>query len=200
MLGHGLAGAVQLGGGGAGVVVGFALVAFSGLLRPIGRRARVGPPGRAREKDAATPTATPTIRLNEIELGLLAELSLEQARAHEELIGDPSLRPETRRRAAVSALAWRDRARAFQLHARGKGAAPIVSSDHATIISSDRATIVRGDYSSHVYTGPERRRQMRRRESRRGDAQGSGGVERADRRSGHERRQGDRRGPELAPR
>lgn len=184
MLGHGLAGAIQLGGGGAGVVVGFALVTFCGLLRPLDRRGWLEPPRRAREKDAAPPSPTPTVRLNEIELGLLAQLSLEQARAHEELVGDPSLRPETRRRAALTAAAWRDRARAFQLHARRRGAAPILSYDTP----------------SHAYTGPERRRQMRRRESRRTDAQGSGDIARADRRSGHERRQGDRRRPELAPR
>lgn len=176
---HGLAQAILLGNA-AGLVACFVLVAFCGLLRPLARRARVKPPRPARPENAATPA----VRLNAIELGLLAELSLEQARAHEEVVHDESERPETRRNAAATAVAWRERARAFQEQARHQAAAPFVP----------------GEHFARVYTGPERRNQTRRRQTRRAGAPASLGVDRGDRRRGLDRRQGDRRCPELAPR
>ena len=179
MLGHDLAQALQLGADGPRLIAFFALLAFCGLLRPLGPRARVERPRRARPEDEPTPIIT----LNAIELGLLAELSLEQARAHEEVVKDAFQRPEARRAAAGTAAAWRERARTYQLQARRQGAAPIVP----------------GGYLSRAYTGPERRRQIRRRETRRTRGRAAGGVGRADRRTGHDRRQADRRRPELAP-
>src|SRR5947208_14284328 len=55
------------GAGGAGLMAWFALVAFSGLLRPLQRSARLQPPRRARPDE----TVAPTMRLNAIELGLI---------------------------------------------------------------------------------------------------------------------------------
>ena len=180
MHGHGLAQAILFGGDGAGLVVCFALLAFCGLLRPLGGRTRIKLPQPARPDIPATPI----VRLNAIEFGLLAELSLEQARAHEELAEDASQAPETRRSAAGAAVAWRERACGFQLQARQVGAAPICP----------------GEHFGRVYAGPERRRQTRRREMRRTGAPASLAVDRDDRRSGPDRRQGDRRRPELASR
>ena len=178
MHGHGLVQTTLLGGSGAGLVACFALLAFCGLLRPLERRTRVASLRRARPKNPATPT----VRLNAVELGLLAELSLEQARAHDQVVDDASQRPETRRSAAATATAWRDRARAFQSHARRLGAAPMGP----------------GEHFSQAYTGPERRRQSRRCQTRRTGAPTSAGIEPADRRTLPDRRQGDRRRPELA--
>ncbi|MBV8712432.1 MAG: hypothetical protein JOY56_11675 [Solirubrobacterales bacterium] len=180
MHGHGLAQTVLLGRDGAGLAASFALLALSGLLRPFERRGRVRPPRRARRQDAPART----VRLNAIELGLLCELSLEQARAHEEVVDDPSQQPETRRTAAATAVDWRERARMFQLQARLQGALPTVPRGHC----------------SPAYTGPERRNQTRRRQTRRTGARASVGVDLDDRRCGADRRQSDRRRPELAPR
>lgn len=180
MLGHGVAQSILLGGDRASLVACFALVASCGLLRPFGQRSRVKPARPPRTEHAVTPT----IKLNAIELGLLAELSLEQARAYEEVAGDAAEWTETAQSAAASAQAWRERARTFQLHARHLGAEPIVPAEHA----------------SRAYTGPERRTQARRNQTRRTGAQASVGLDGADRRSVPDRRQGDRRRPELAHR
>ena len=126
----------------------FVLLAFSGLLRPLQRGARFRPPPRARPDE---PVAPP-MRLNAIELGLIAELSLEQARANEELANDVSQRSEARRRASQSAMAWRERAHWFQSQARRQGHRPMAP-DPWPLHSS--------------YAGRERRRQMRRSQTRR---------------------------------
>jgi hypothetical protein len=175
---YGLAQTIVLGRGAAGFMACFALLAFCGLLRPLQRRGRVRlPPRGTRPKNAPNPT----VKLNAIELGLLAELSLEQARAHEELVDDPTVRPETRRKAAAVATAWRERAQVFQAHARRQSAAPIIPGDPA-------------------YTGPERRNTMRRCETRRTGPGTSARRPSGDRRSLPDRRQDERRRPALAPR
>jgi hypothetical protein len=156
----------------------FALLAFCGLLRPpLPRSSPNEWPRRALAKSAATPT----VKLNAIELALLAELSLEQARAHDQLVDDPAQRPEIRRSAAATAGAWRERARAFQSQAFRQSAAPIAPDVHA-------------------YSGPERRTGMRRRETRRTGPAPSVGRQPGDRRGVPDRRRGDRRRPELASR
>jgi hypothetical protein len=117
--------------------------------------------------------------LNAIELALIAELSLEQARAHDEVANDPVVAPETRARAAQAAAAWRERGRSFQWQAQQLTAQPITPD---------------GLSPSPIYTGPERRRGMRRTQTRRTDSaaeSGSGGHR--DRRFGSDRRQSDRR-------
>lgn len=177
MHGHGLVPTIVLGRDGAGLMAWFALLAFCGLLRPLQRSSRVEARRRPRREDAAQPT----IKLNAIELGLLAELSLEQARAQEEVVDDEAAPPETRRKAAATAMAWRERAHVFQSHARRQGAVPFVPAVHA-------------------YTGRERRRTTRRREMRRTVPRVSVGRQRDDRGTVPDRRIGDRRHPELAPR
>ena len=177
MHGHGLVPTILLSRDGAGFMAWFALLVFCGLLRPLQRTSRVEARRRARREDAATPM----VKLNGIELGLLAELSLEQARAHEEVVDDEAARPETRRKAAATVMAWRERAHVFQSHAQRQGAAPFVPAVQA-------------------YTGLERRRATRRREMRRTVPRVSVGRQRGDRRTVPDRRLGDRRHPELAPR
>jgi hypothetical protein len=159
----------------------FALVAFSGLLRPLQRSARLQPPRRARPDE----TIAPTMRLNAIELGLIAELSLEQARANEELANDAGQRPETQRRASESAMAWRERAQWFQVQARRQGQHPMTP-DPWPIQSS--------------YAGAERRRQMRRSQTRRAGREAADRVEQGNRRAGRDRRLAERRRAELARR
>ena len=177
MHGFGLAESILLNRDGAGLMACFALLAFCGLLRPLQRSGRFAPTLRAEPNDPATPT----VKLNAIELGLLAELSLEQAHAHQELVDDPAQSPEIRQSAAATAVAWRERARVFQSQACRQAAAPIVPDVHA-------------------YTGPERRKGLRRRETRRTGSTPSVGRQPGDRRMAPDRRQGDRRRPELAPR
>ena len=63
--------------------------------------------------------------LNSIELGLIAELNLEMARANEAVAEDATELPETRRVASEAANAWRERARLFQLQARCKWCADL---------------------------------------------------------------------------
>ena len=78
-------------------------------------------------------------------------------------------------------MEWRERARVFQVYAHRQGAAPFVPAVQA-------------------YTGPERRRTTRRREMRRSRPRASVWRQRGDRRTVPDRRSGDRRHPELAPR
>lgn len=172
---YGLAQTILLSRGAAGFTACFALLAFCGLLRPLQRRDRLEPPRDARPGNAPAPT----VKLNAIELALLAELSLEQARAHEEMVDDPAVQPETRRKAARVATAWRERAKVFQAQARLQAAAPFVP-------------------NAHGYTGPERRRTMRRREARRTGPGTSTMRQRGDRRGLPDRRRDDRRRGELA--
>lgn len=173
----------------------FGLLLFSGLLRPLergfcalryslARHMQSGPPPSA-GRDHAEPS---TLSLNAIELALIAEFSLEQACAHEEVAADGNQRPETRRAASTAAAAWRERARVLQLEASRRGGQPMVPGEQ-----SRRA-------AGPTYTGPERRRRKRRTRTRR-----SGRVVLADgadreRRIGGDRRSRDRRRPQLAPR
>jgi len=177
MHGYGLVPTILLSRDGAGLVAWFVLLAFCGLLRPPQRKGRVEAQKRALREDAAAPT----VKLNAIELGLLAELSLEQARAHDEVATDEDARPDSRRESEAIAMEWRERARVFQAYARRQGSAPFVP-------------------AAQGYAGPERRRKTRRRDMRRVVPRASVSREWGDRRTVTDRRSADRRRPELARR
>jgi hypothetical protein len=172
------------------------LLSFSGLLRVLqdrGRtlvyRARARRGVRDRPPSGASPDsrAGSLPRLNAIELSLIADLNLEMAQDHEALAQDMTQRPETRTHAAETAAAWRERARRFRGEARRLGAHPINPGDPRTL-------------PAPTYTGPERRRQMRRRQTRRaGAVVAAMRFGRFDRRAGADRRRRDRRGSEPAP-
>jgi len=189
MNGHALAQRIISDGGGPGIVC-FALLVFSGLLRPLAqaaselaeRRRPAKPPPNV-SPDRAVPSP---IALNAIELALIAELSLERAREQDAVANDPRERLATRQAASEAASAWRERARILQLESRRRTAQPIVPGFPPLKMT---------------YTGPERRTNMRRRQTRRGRPEASShGSGSSDRRTGPERRQRDRRRPELAPR
>jgi hypothetical protein len=163
------------------------LLALSGLLRPLQWRARgfvslARPTPASPPRPSASPDQAP-MSLNAIELALIAEHSLEMARANQAVADDAATRLETRREAAQVAAAWRERAEQFHIAARRRSADPIVPSLQ----------------SIRPYSGPERRRRMRRAQTRRNDPT-TAGDGRGDRRAGPERRGHDRRGPEPAPR
>jgi hypothetical protein len=173
------------------------LLVFSGLLRPLQSRAwalpwqpdprpasRELPPEVSPDRALALP-----IRLNAIELALLAELSLEQARAHEAVANDPRKRHETRVAASEAARAWRERAGLFQSQAGYRSGHPMGPGHHPLLAPASS------------YTGAERRKQMRRQQTRRvGHGPPSPAIDRRDRRVGAERRRSDRRRPRPAPR
>jgi hypothetical protein len=195
MLHYALAQAPLSGAVGRSAVYG-ALLIFSGLLGPLGPRARGlakmrradrlrrEPPPKARGDRPESPATS----LNAIELALIAELNLEQARAHDEVANDAARRPEVRLAAEAYATAWRERAGLFQLEAQRRGGHPTVPRPPALV-------------RDHTYGGPERRRQMRRRQTRRDGGEGAPErLVRGDRRRGSERRGHDRRCPELAAR
>jgi hypothetical protein len=121
--------------------------------------------------------------LNAIELALIAEHSLEMARANQAVADDGATRLETRREAARVAAAWRQRAELFQIEARRRSAYPI----HPCV------------QPIRPYAGPERRRRMRRTHTRRTDP-AYAGNDRGDRRAGPERRWRERRCPQPVPR
>lgn len=186
----------MLSGGDATLAACVALLVFSGLLGPFEPRAlALGKRRRgARRSHEPPPPATAdrsgdlAISLNAIELALIAELSLEQASAHDAVADDAGQRPEIRTAAAEAATAWRERARLFQLEARRRVGHPIVPGRPAQVAAS-------------AYTGPERRRQMRRGQTRRGGPEVAFDArDRRDRRTVAERRGRDRRRRELAPR
>jgi hypothetical protein len=130
-----------------------------------------------------------TVSLNPIELALIAQLNLEMAHGYDAVAADASQDLEARRAASEVAAGWRERARVFELQAQRKGADPIVPA---------LRSIARPD---SAYTGPERRKRMRRTSTRRsGMPVASDGGGQGERRSGPDRRRRDRRGPELAPR
>lgn len=119
--------------------------------------------------------------LNAIEMAAIAELDLEMARAYDEVSMDPSQTPETRRKAGDLAARWRERARLCRLEAQRLSSQPLLPANAA-----------------HAYTGPERRKQERRRGDRR--TTGLNGPGHAavtafgrDRRINPDRRRGDRR-------
>lgn len=195
MLGYALTQATLLGAGGSLAVYG-ALLIFSGLLGPLEPKARRpgefrrpvrsghGPPPKSRKEQ---PEALP-ISLNAIELALIAELNLERARDHDAVANDAARLPEVRQAAAAAATAWRERARLFKLEAGRRSAHWMAPGESGPVFD-------------FTYTGPERRRQMRRLQTRRGDAEAvAGGPEARDRRTAPERRRNDRRRPELAAR
>jgi hypothetical protein len=129
------------------------------------------------------------VRLNAVELGLVSELSLEMAQAEEAVANDPAQRPETRMVASELATAWRARAARFQLEAQRLGANPLIPGEPLVYATSP------------VYTGPERRKQTRRTRTRRtGPTPACDGLVGGDRRIRPDRRQRDRRRPELASR
>jgi hypothetical protein len=188
-------------------IAAFTLLIFGGVLRPPESRARAfvsylleervairrfrqGHAGVEPRRDAPpAPAAAPPMSLNPIELALIAEYSLEMARANEAVAEDATVQLETRRRASEVATAWRRRAQLFQMQARCQSAQPIIP----------------GEQSIHVpgraYTGPERRQKMRRTQTRRTEwPLASPGRSGHDRRAQVERRRRDRRRPEPAPR
>lgn len=182
-----------------------ALLVFSGLLRPLARRARMldearliarrvqtnGIPeaGRLECEPDGPPdqSLTSPISLNAIELALIAELNLEMASASEEVANDPAKGLETRRTASRDAAAWRERARRFELEARRQSAQPTLPYEQARHSpSQDRA-------------GPERRKGMRRAQARRTEpVAATSALRRGDRRRRSDRRERDRRRHEPA--
>ena len=175
-------------------LVALVLLALSGLLRPLGWRVRAFV-GRARWAPAAVespPVASPDqasatgTSLNAIELALVAEHSLEMARANQAVADDATTAPEARRKAAEVAAAWRQRAELFLTEARRRSADPIVPG-----VQPIRA-------NGSAYTGSERRKRMRRAHPRRTDPVSAGDGH--DRRAGRERRRRERRCPQPAPR
>jgi hypothetical protein len=121
--------------------------------------------------------------LNAIELALIAEHSLEMARANQAVADDAAVQLETRLEAARLAAGWRQRAELFQIEARRRSAYPIVPCVQPI----------------RPYAGPERRTRMRRTQTRRTDP-ASAGQDRGDRRAGPERRWRERRCAEPVPR
>jgi hypothetical protein len=196
MLDYALVQAILRGADGSWPVSG-ALLIFSGLLSPLEPRARAvrgmrravrcrqEPPPEARGDRVETSATS----LNAIELALIAELNLEQARAHDEVANDVARRPEVRLAAEAYATAWRERAGRFRLEAQRRSGHPMVPGRSAPV-------------RAWTYTGPERRRQMRRRQTRRGDGEAASERpdrrDRRDRRTRPERRGLDRRVPEPA--
>ena len=201
MLGHAVAHTILLGAAGSWAVC-CALLIFSGLLGPLKPKAGAlreirravrssdEPPPKAREDRSVSedrPEAS-AMTLNAIELALIAELNLERARDHDAVANDAARLPQVRQAAAAAATAWRDRARLFELEAGRRSAHSMAPGESAAVID-------------FTYAGPERRRQMRRRGPRRGDAEAAAAAaDRRDRRAGPERRRGDRRRPGLAAR
>jgi hypothetical protein len=172
---------------GSHAVAVFALLVFSGLLRPLEPRARTLRRRAAVEprRDALPdPAAASPMSLTSIELGLIAELNFEMAQANEAVAQDLTQRPETRRVASEAARTWRERARLFQLQAQRQSAHPNVPDPRPA------------HPPGLAYTGPERRRQMRRMRTRRADGPV---LDARDRRIGPDRRDRDRRRPEPAP-
>lgn len=175
-------------------LVALVLLALSGLLRPLDWRVRAFV-DRARRVPATVesrPDASPDqasaagLSLTAIELALVAEHSLEMARANQAVADDATTGPETRRNASDVAAAWRQRAELFLMEAQRRSADPIVPGVEP----------VRDNGSA--YTGSERRRRMRRAHPRR-TAQASAGNGH-ERRAGRERRRRERRCPQPAPR
>ncbi len=176
--------------------VGGALVAclpvliFCGLLRPLRRGGGAlelmrRPEHKPPPSGAGDRPAGPTLSLNAIELALIAELNLEQARGHEAVAHNPETCPEKRRAAAEAARQWRARASLFQLQAQRQSTQPIVPAHESTH---------RG--LGFVYAGQERRKRSRRTWTRRAMAV-SRGLERRNRHAVGDRRRGDRRRREL---
>ncbi|MBV8999965.1 MAG: hypothetical protein JO304_12945 [Solirubrobacterales bacterium] len=177
-------------GGASPMFVCFVLLLFSGLFRPRARSAL----GTAKIPSLHQPlpdnspdrVVASSISLSSIELALLAELSLEQAREHETLARDPNQRLETRQTASKAAAAWRERARILQLEAGRQSWAPMLPGRPTEVMAS-------------TYAGPERRRHIRRAQTRRdGPQAASGSTGSRERRTGPDRRRSDRRRPQLA--
>jgi hypothetical protein len=170
----------------------FALLIFSGLLRPWARNvlplADRSLPGKPRPDVSFDRAVASPITLSSIELALIAELSLERARDNAAIARDVTQRPETRQTAAAAAMAWRERARILHLEASRRTGQPMAPQCQVP------ATAL-------TYSGPERRRQLRRRKTRRGGPEDSNDASGSrDRRTGAERRGPDRRRPEAATR
>lgn len=134
--------------------------------------------------DARTVAA---VELSSIELALLAELNLEMARAHEQVVEDSAQRLDTRRTAGALAAERRERARLLQKAAQTAAAAAPASS------CDEKSTHERRS----VYVGPERRTRARRRKEPRARAAGDRHVLASDRRAIPDRRRRERRQPHL---
>lgn len=171
------------------------LLILCGLLRALQHRVRPvsgprwGAGGSQEEARSDGPVRHgTTISLNSIELALIAELNLEQARAHDAVANDPDTRTDIRLAAARAAGQWRVRASLLQRQAQLQSSQPMLSGYE---------TMHNG--LSVDYTGPERRARTRRKRTRRATAMHAG-PGRRDPDSRGDRRRGDRRRPKLAPR
>jgi hypothetical protein len=127
------------------------------------------------------------MNLNSIEIAVVAEMDLEMARGYEEVARDTTQNAETRRAAQDAASRWRERARLYSLEARRLTAEPLFPGERPA------------SQPDRPYTGPERRKQERRRGERRGNGSAQSGHPGAltfgrDRPINPDRRQGDRRG------
>lgn len=190
MPGHALA-QMFLSGAGVAFLACLPVLIFCGLLRPLRRSGGVLEQTRPDEhgsppSDGGDRPEGSAISLNSIELALIAELNLEQARGYEAVANDPETRPETRLASAQAASQWRARASLFQLQAQRQSAQPLVPAHPAA-----------HDGLSIVYAGPERRKATRRTQTRRAAA-AARALERRNRPAIGDRRRRDRRGPELA--
>jgi len=122
------------------------------------------------------------MRLNSLELALLAEFNLEMAAAYDEVAKDPAAGPETRATARDSANRGRERAQLFQLEAQRLSA-------HSTAVPEPP-----GPAQPARYAGPKRRTRERRvRERRRPGPLQPGGLGGSERRVNPNRRRRDRR-------
>ena len=180
-----------LSGAGVTLLACLPVLIFCGLLRPLRRSGGVleqtrpdehgSPPSEGGDRPEGS-----AISLNSIELALIAELNLEQARAHDAVANDPDTRTETRLAAARAAGQWRVRASLLQRQAQRQSSQPMLSG-YETM----------RDGLSVVYTGPERREWTRRTRTRRATAMPPG-PERREPDAPGDRRRGDRRCPQLA--
>jgi hypothetical protein len=160
-------------------------------LRKRQRPANSKQPGPAKIVLELEPAASPgspavtTISLNSIELALIAELNLEMALAQDAVAQDAIQRLETREIASEAAARWRGRARWLQLQAQRQSADSIVPDE--PMIHAPAA----------AYSGPERRRQMRRQRARRTETPVGSAPGRGDQRISYDRRKRERRRAEV---
>jgi hypothetical protein len=111
---------------------------------------------------------------------VVAALNREMAQAHDEVAGDATQQPETRRAAQEIAMALRERAKSLELDAQRLTRYPAYAPSMAKPTSCS--------------TEPERRRQARRTRARRSHRGTVGAPRGRNRRITPERRQRDRRG------
>jgi hypothetical protein len=151
------------------------------------RRPRHATERRDRRESSEQPRSenNAAFSLSAVELAVVAELSLEIARAHDEVANDASRHVEKRRAARAEATALRERAESFHLEARRLSAQPMLYAPSMQKLAPPR-------------TAPERRAQERRTGSRRRDGKCTVGVLGGlEQRTVPDRRKRERRGGEL---